>query len=552
MHSVRLLLAVLLLAGGASARQVTVTLLVTTDLHGNIYPIDYFTGKPAERGLAKIASLVQAVRNENPNTLLVDCGDTIQGTPLESVYQHYVTTGRLPLGLTFSAAPLGGDPMMLAMNRLGYRAMVLGNHDFNFGLKNLEQARVVARFPWLSANTLVEPGSQVRPFEPYIVERLEGVKVAVIGVTTPAIALWEEPEHYRGCRFLPIREAADSALAELRAKQQPDVVVLAVHDGVDRALAGSLRGIDAIVFGHTHQQMEGERIGDVLLVEPKNWGISLARLDFVLQSAPEGAWKLTAKRSRLLPVSQNTPADPEILRLGRPYHELAERYLNTPVAESRVPMDGRLARVQDSPLVDAIQAVQMHYGKADVSFTAMFNPHVMVPKGLVTIRQIAALYIYENELYAIQGDGRMVKAALENAARYFLGCPDAACSHGPLIRRNFPAFNYDMAEGVEYEIDLSKPEGQRIVNLRWKGQPLRPDQELRIAINNYRAGGSGGYDMFRDAKVLWRSSQDIRSLIISYYTDHKKLPARADGNWRIMPPQAQKILAEEALTEAGR
>jgi 2',3'-cyclic-nucleotide 2'-phosphodiesterase/3'-nucleotidase len=552
MHCVRLLLAVLLLAGGASARQVTVTLLVTTDLHGNIYPIDYFTGKPAERGLAKIASLVQAVRNENPNTLLVDCGDTIQGTPLESVYQHYVTTGRLPLGLTFSAAPLGGDPMMLAMNRLGYRAMVLGNHDFNFGLKNLEQARAVARFPWLSANTLVEPGSQVRPFEPYIVERLEGVKVAVIGVTTPAIPLWEEPEHYRGCRFLPIREAADSALAQLRAKQQPDVVVLAVHDGVDRALASSLRGIDAIVFGHTHQQMEGERIGDVLLVEPKNWGISLARLDFVLQSAPDGAWKLTAKRSRLLPVSENTPADPEILRLGRPYHELAERYLNTPVAKSLVPMDGRLARVQDSPLVDAIQTVQMHYGKADVSFTAMFNPHVMVPKGLVTIRQIAALYIYDNELYVIQGDGRMVKAALENAARYFLGCPDAACSHGPLIRRNFPAFNYDMAEGVEYEIDLSKPEGQRIVNLRWKGQPLRPDQELRIAINNYRAGGSGGYDMFRDAKVLWRSSQDIRSLIISYYTERKELPTRADGNWRIVPPQARKILAEEALTEAGR
>jgi len=552
MHSVRLLLAVLLLAGGASARQVTVTLLVTTDLHGNIYPIDYFTGKPAERGLAKIASLVQAVRNENPNTLLVDCGDTIQGTPLESVYQHYVTTGRLPLGLTFSAAPLGGDPMMLAMNRLGYRAVVLGNHDFNFGLKNLEQARAVARFPWLSANTLIEPGSQVRPFESYIVERLEGVKVAVIGVTTPAIPLWEEPEHYRGCRFLPIREAADSALAELRAKQQPDVVVLAVHDGVDRALASSLRGIDAIVFGHTHQQMEGERIGDVLLVEPKNWGISLARLDFVLQSAPDGAWKLTAKRSRLLPVSENTPADPEILRLGRPYHELAERYLNTPVAESLVPMDGRLARVQDSPLVDAIQAVQMHYGKADVSFTAMFNPHVMVLKGLVTIRQIAALYIYDNELYAIQGDGRMVKAALENAARYFLGCPDAACSHGPLIRRNFPAFNYDMAEGVEYEIDLSKPEGQRIVNLRWKGQPLRPDQGLRIAINNYRAGGSGGYDMFRDAKVLWRSSQDIRSLIISYYTERKALPAQADGNWRIVPPQARKILAEEALTEAGR
>jgi len=547
MCSFRLILAALWCSLGAGARQVTVTVLATTDLHGNLYPVDYFTGQPAPRGLAKIASLIQAVRTENPNTLLVDGGDTIQGTPLESVYQHFVTTGRLPLTLTFLAEPFRQDPMMLVMNQLGYRAMVLGNHEFNFGLANLERARADARFPWLSANTVVEPGSKVKPFDPYIVETLSGVKVAVIGITTPAIPSWDPPEHYQGYRFLPEKEAAEAALSEVRRTERPDLVVLGIHDGVTREFAASLRGVDAVVFGHTHQQMEGERIGGVLLVQPKNWGLSLARLDFVLSSLPDGTLKVTEKRSRLLPVTENTPADSEILRLARPYHEMTERYLNTPIAESPVALDGRLGRIEDSPLLDAVQTVQMHYGQADVSFTAMFNPNVRVREGPVTVRQIAALYIYENQLYALEGDGKMVKDALENAARYFLSCPDPACSHGPLIRRNFPGFNYDMAQGVEYEIDLTKPEGQRVVNLRFQGQPLRPDQRLRIAVNSYRAGGSGGYSMFRGAKILWKSAQEIRDLIIDYYTAHKRLPVRADGNWRILPPQALKLLEQESL-----
>ena len=550
MHGLRAIL-VLLAVAGAWGRQVSVTLLATTDLHGNLYPIDYYTGEPAERGLAKTATLIEAVRRENANTLLIDCGDTIQGTPLESVYQQYVSRGRLPLGLRFAGQPLRADPMMLAMNRLGYRAMVLGNHEFNFGLANIERARADARFPWLSANTALAPGAQLRPFEPYIVETLDGVKVAVVGLTTPDIPKWEPVEHYRGCRFERIRDALARVLPELERKHRPDLVVLAVHDDVDRRLAQSLHGVDAVVFGHTHRQLAGQQVGEVLLVQPRNWGVSLARLDFLLEDRPAGGWKVLDKRSRLLGVSQKVPAQAEVLRLAQPYHELAERYLATPVAASAAAMDGRLARVADSPLVDAIHLVQMHYAQAEVSFTALFNPRVAVPKGPVTVRQIAALYVYENELYALQGDGRMVKEALENAARFFQSCPDPACSQGPLLKRGIPGFNYDMAEGVEYEIDLTRTEGQRIVNLRYQGQPLRPAQKLRIAVNSYRAGGSGGYKMFRDAKILWRSSRDVRDLIVAYYLERKKLPARASGNWRIVPEAARKLLEQESLGESA-
>jgi len=338
-------------------------------------------------------------------------------------------------------------------------------------------------------------------------------------------------------------------LPELRRRRRPDLVVLAVHDGVSRKFAQSLHGVDAVVFGHTHGQVAGQQVGDVLLVQPRNWGVSAARLDFVLEDRPGGRWKVLDKRSRLLRASAKVAADGEVLRLAQPYHEVAERYLNTPVAESPVALNGRLGRVMDSPLVDAVHQVQMQYAHADVSFTALFNPRVEVPRGKVTVRQIAALYIYENELYALEGDGRMVKDALEVAARFFHRCPDASCAKGPLLKRGLPGFNFEMAEGVDYEIDLRRPEGQRVVNLRYQGRPLRPEQKLRVAVNSYRAGGSGGYQMFRGARVLWRSSRDIRELIVEYYIERQKLPERASGNWRIVPEAARKLLEQEVRGE---
>jgi 2',3'-cyclic-nucleotide 2'-phosphodiesterase / 3'-nucleotidase len=546
MQQLRMLVAVLLTLGAAAGAPVTITLLATTDLHGNIYPVDYYTGAPSDRGLAKIATLIEAVRRENPNTILIDCGDTIEGTPLESLHQQYMATGRLPLGLAFARAPLQADPMMLAMNRLGYQAMVLGNHEFNFGLKNLHAARKDARFPWLSANTITETR---QPFQACTVVTAGGVKVGIIGITTPAIPSWEKPENYWGYRWTDGPAAAEAAVAALRRDPQPAIIVAGVHAGLGNgpenmvtAVAQRVAAIDAIVFGHTHQQVAGETVNGVLLVQPKNWGMSLARIDFTVDGG-----KVIAKHSRLIPVTSDTAADAEILALARPYHELAGKYLDTVIAASPAEMDARYGRVEDTPIVDAIQAVQLYYARADVSFTPLFNPRARIPKGPLTVRQIAALYVYDNELYAIEGNGQMVKDALENAARYFRTCPDAACSHGPLIEGRVAGFNFDMAEGVSYEIDLGQPAGQRIVNLRYRGEPLAPDRKLRIAVNNYRAGGSAGYTMFRDAKIVWRSAQDLRSLMIAYYSSHK-LPKSADGNWRILPAGAENVLKREAAT----
>jgi len=443
--------------------------------------------------------------------------------------------------------------MMLAMNALGYEAMVLGNHEFNFGLKNLARAREDARFPWLSANTIAAPASAVKPFQAYIVKSVGGVKAAVIGITTPSIPSWEQPENYRGLKFVDGVEAAAATVAELRRRERPDLIVAAVHAGLGgrgenmtSGIAARVSGIDAIVYGHSHRREPGAYIGDVLLVQPQQWGMSLARVDFDMKKGAAG-WTVAAKRSRLIPVTAKTQADAGILDLAKPYHDLTERYLKTPVAESPATLAGVLGRVEDTALVDAIHEVQMHYAKADVSFTALFNPRLQVPPGPVTVRQIAALYPYDNDLYAVEGDGRMVKDALENAARYYLSCRTPACDQGPLTNRAVMGYNYDMAQGVSYEVDLSRPAGERIRNLAWKGKPLRPDQKLRIAVNHYRAGGSGGYGMFRGARIVWRSSEDLRSLAVSYYIERRRLPAGADHNWRIVPESARRILREEAL-----
>jgi 2',3'-cyclic-nucleotide 2'-phosphodiesterase / 3'-nucleotidase len=314
-------------------------------------------------------------------------------------------------------------------------------------------------------------------------------------------------------------------------------------------IAAGVPGIDAIVFGHTHGQVAEARIGNVLIMQPKNWGINLGRMDFVLDDS-SGHWRITSKSSRLLPVTAQTEADPELVRIAEPYFKAAETYLRTPVAKATGALSSRLARVRDTAIMDAVHRVQLHYAKADVSFTAAFNTRVYVPPGPVTVRDIAALYLYENTLLAVEGNGRMVREALENAARYFLLC-EGDCSAAKLVDSRIPGFNFDMAQGVEYELDLSKPAGGRVQNLRFRGQPLADDQKLRIAVNNYRVGGSGGYTMFKDAPVLWRSTQEIRDLMVEYYTEHKALPSAPDENWRVIPEAARVALERAASSEAG-
>lgn len=512
---------------GAPARA-QVTILSTTDLHGNILPIDYYTNKADNRGLAKIATLVKQARKDNPNLLLLDSGDTIQGTPLE--YYHNRKNNTPP------------DPMMLSMNALHYDAMAVGNHEYNFGLKVLEKARHEANFPWLSANTY-KKGTDQTAYDPYLVKEVNGVRVGILGLTTPGIPNWENPPNYEGLEFRETVSEAGKWVKVLREKEHVDLVVIAMHMGLEEDLrtgelnpsnvpnenaavkiAGQVAGVDVILMGHTHREVPSLYVNGVLLTQADYWGHRLARVDIYLEREEAGGrWRVVAKGARTLPVDNAKP-DEEVARLAENYDRETQAWLGRVIGESPADLTALDSRFRDTAIMDLIQRVQLEAGQADVSLAAPFNLQARINKGPVTVRDIAGLYIYENTLVVIEVTGQQLKDALEHSAKYFVTyVPGKRPSD--LVDEKIPAFNFDIGEGVTYDLDISKPVGQRIQNLRFHGQPLDPARKLKLAVNNYRVNGGGGYTMYKNAPVITRSGEEIRDLIIDWVERHKQIPA---------------------------
>ncbi|HEY8226542.1 MAG TPA: 5'-nucleotidase C-terminal domain-containing protein [Pyrinomonadaceae bacterium] len=532
-----LLLLAIARTGSVAPERVQITILGTTDLHGNINPIDYYTNNPDNRGLAKIATLIKRVRREQPNVVLIDSGDTIQGTPLESY--HNRKNNQPP------------DPMMLAMNALKFDAMAVGNHEYNFGLKVLEKARSEAQFPWLSANTY-ETTTDKTHYQPYIIKEIAGVRIGILGLTTPGIPNWDNPPNYAGLTFHDPTAEAQKWVPILRTKERADVVIVTMHMGLGEDLrtgetnpgqvpheneavtiAKTVPGIDVIFMGHTHREVPSLYINGVLLTQANYWGRHLARADVYLQKSTAG-WHVYAKSARTIAVDDRVEADAEITKLAEPYDHETQEWLARVIGESKEELTAKQARFRDTAILDLIQKVQLEAGNADVSMVASFNPDARIAKGPVTVRDIAGLYVYENTLAVLKVTGRQLKEALEHSAKYFRAYePGKAASD--LVDEKIPAYNFDIAEGVTYELDISKPVGQRIQNLRFRGQPVRPDQKFRLATNNYRVNGGGGYTMYKNAPVVYRSSEEIRELIIDWVEKHKNILTEPTNNWRIVP-----------------
>ncbi len=546
-------IASLLLAGSGLARPrgqaadapetVRLTLLSTTDIHGHIEPFSDVNDRPAERGLAKIATLVRRIRAERRHVLLFDCGDLIEGSA-EAYYFARQDTAK-------------PNPVIAAMDALDYDAVAVGNHEFNFGLNVLWKAHREANFPWLAANLRQTYKSGPGYFPPYIIKNVAGVRVAIVGFVTPAVPHWEIPAHYRGYQFESIVDTARRIVPELRRKA--DLVVAIVHSGLDRdpetgrkyeviypdenvawELANQVPDIDVLFYGHTHLKMPQLFVHGVLMAQAKNWGESLAEADVTMQRDASGHWRVLQKHSHLIPVTSAVPPDPTIERIDAPYHAEVERYLNTPIAIIGRHLSGATGRVDDNALVDLIHRVQMDDGKADVSLATMFMPSTRWAAGPVTIREVFALYPYENWLYTVEMTGAQIKDALERAARFFPAWP---ARNGEL---RLPSYNADSAEGVSYRVDLTRPVGERIVDLRYHGQPLAPGQTLRVAVNNYRYAGGGGYRVLLGLPVVYRSNHEERTLIINYLRAGHAVPTEPDGNWRVTPTEARQALIREA------
>ena len=534
-----LFLTVVLAGVALHADHAHVAILATTDVHAHIDPIDYYTNQPDQTGLAKAATIIAAARIEKPDLLLLDSGDTIQGTPL--AYFHNRKNNQPP------------DPTVLAMNALHYDAMAVGNHEYNFGLKVLEKARSEANFPWLSANTY-RASTDKTAYQPYLVKVVGGVRVAILGLTTPGVPYWDNPENYAGLEFREPVAEAKKWVSLLHTQEKADLVVVAMHMGLEEDLRTGLRtpnlipsentalaiarqvpGIDVILMGHTHREVPALFVNGVLLTQANKWADRVARVDIYLDKVENSGWRVTGKSAHTIEVTEKIAPDPAIVKLAEPYDRETQAWLGKVIGESSRELAATDARVRDTAILDLIQRVQLEAGRADVSMASSLNLGARIPQGPVTVRDMAGLYVYENTLVVIEATGAQVKAALEHSASFFRTY-ESGKTPTELIDERIPAYNFDVAEGVTYEVDLSRPAGDRIVNLRFKGQALDPAQKLRLAINNYRSNGGGGYAMYKGAPVVERSSTEIRDLIIDWVERHHEIPAEPTNNWRIVTP----------------
>jgi 2',3'-cyclic-nucleotide 2'-phosphodiesterase/3'-nucleotidase len=533
------------------AKRYAFTILGTTDLHGNVFNWDYFTDKEFDDkdhndvGLAKVSTLVNRVRAEKGrrNTLLIDAGDTIQGTQLSYYYAKVDP-------ITAEGGPV--HPMAQAMNAMGYDAAALGNHEFNYGIPVLRKFEQQCRFPLLGANAL--DAKTLRPaFAPYSMHRLRtpfgrDVKVAVLGLTNPGIAIWDKANVQGKMTFPGLEEQAAKWVPKLRS-MGADVVIVSAHSGssgtssygdqlpyIENAaalVAEQVPGIDAILVGHAHTEIPeyfvtNKKTGkQVVLSEPLKWGQRLTLFDFELVWE-KGCWKVGKVGAKVL-NSNTVEEDPKITKLLGDEHEKVVAYVNQVIGTNAAEMTSVEAPYKDVPIIDLINHIQAdtvkqalagteHASLPVLSQAACFSRSARIPAGQVTIRDVAGLYVFENTLEARLITGAQMKAYLEFSANYFVQtAPDAAVDPAKLTNANgTPDYNYDVVSGLTYEIDIAKPAGSRVTNVRFEGQPLADDAKFVFAVNNYRANGGGNFPHVAAAPVLWSNSEEIRNTMIAW------------------------------------
>lgn len=498
-----------------STGPVDLVVATTTDVHGRVTAWDYYANQPdAVRGLTRAATIVDSVRVANPGrVILLDGGDLLQGNPLAYVAAR-VSSNRT-------------NPIIAAMNAMQYDASAIGNHEYNYGVPYLDSAVKQARFPFLSANTYrVEPDG-AHAYHPWTIIERAGLKVGVVGATTPGVTLWDA-ENIRGrLRFGDIVPAVREAATEVRAAGA-DIVVVTVHSGLNEPssydtvttgvpsenvaarIAREVPGIDLVLYGHSHKEMRGTTIGQTLLIQPKNWATSVDVAHLVV-SRTDGVWRVTEKRSDLV-QSAGHAEDPAVLAATEAVHRETVAYVTTAVGTATERWSADSARVKDTPLIDFILETERRAAGADLASTAAFSTEAAIGPGPITIAQVAQLYPYDNTLRAVRITGKQLRDYLEFSSRYYrtVTSPNAPLETDPQI----PGYNFDIVSGVDYVVDVSRPIGSRITRLDYKGAPVRDADTFTMALNNYRQTGGGGYAMLSGAPVVYDKQQEIRQILI--------------------------------------
>ena len=497
------------------AEPVDLVIASTTDVHGRVTAWDYYANKPETiRGLTRAATIVDSVRAANPGrVILLDAGDLLQGNPLAYVAAR-LSTNR-------------ANPIIAAMNAMHYDAAAIGNHEYNYGVPYLDSAVKQATFPFLSANAFRLDSADIHAYKPWTIVDRAGVKVGVVGATTPGVTLWDAENIKGRLRFGDIVPAVRQAVQEARVAGA-DIVLVTVHSGLNEPssydtvttgvpsenvaarIATEIPGIDLVLYGHSHKEVRGTTLGQTLLIQPKNWATSVDVAHLTV-SRVGGGWRVTEKRSDLIQAAGHAE-DPAVLASTASIHRETVAYVTTPIGTTPERWSADSARVKDTPLIDFILETERKAAGSDLASTAAFSTDVTMGLGPITIAQVAQLYPYDNTLRAVRITGKQLRDYLDFSSRYYrtLPSPTAPMETDPQV----PGYNFDIVSGVDYAIDVSRPIGFRVTRLDYKGAPVRDTDTFTMALNNYRQTGGGGYAMLSGAPVVYDKQQEIRQLLI--------------------------------------
>jgi 2',3'-cyclic-nucleotide 2'-phosphodiesterase/3'-nucleotidase len=528
---------ILLCAACLQAQDVRLQILETTDVRGQVLPLDPFTLQPAPGGWGRLGALVRSLRAANPNTLLVDCGDGTQGEPVNYVWSHL--------------KPGSPEPTMAILNSLGCNAMAVGHLEFENGFKVLRAMEEQAQFPWLAANVLYT-GTKKHAFTPYLKLEVAGVQVAILGLTTPAMPRLEGREFTEGLTFLDPVAAAQELIPHLREKEKVDLVVVALHGGLGTSpcapdaenqalrLADQVKGIDLILAGHTRQQVATRRNG-VPILQAGTRGQALGVADLVLRRN-RSRWEVASCETRLAVPPAELEPDPGVLASTADLRAFTETYLNTFATNLGTDLDGRWGRMEDTPLAQLLHAVVKQGAGSMLTAVPAAPSKLFIPKGPTSVRQFYALAPTEEAVARIRISGRQLRAYLEQAARYY-----TYSHHADLFNRAAAPDDFDTLSGCTYTLDISRPTGSRVVRLTYQGQPVKDDQSFTLGLPARRLSGAGGYleAMGWRGEPEFVSPVSLRSLLLSYVLSRPTLTPGVLDTWRTVPAlDRERVLAQ--------